>query len=166
MENLNKLVESILKKHKGGRAFFDALDFSIKGDLDILDVFITNAMTYKDHNYTTGLLLTGEFGQILYNKYKDMLFDKFHSIVICSSELIDGIPKYIQTYSKYNKTFNTCTYIYCMDDSYYSGKTIQYLIDYFKLNICNMLVHVIYDGSPILPTKYKKFTAMYRYHKN
>ena len=166
MPNINEIVEKILKSHKGGRAFFDALDFSIRGDLDILDTFVKDAIKYKNPNYTNGLLLTGEFGQILYDNYKDKLFTTFDIIVLCTSELIDGIPKYVQMFSKQIKTLNTCGYIHCMDDSYYSGKTIKHLIDFFNLKESNMLVHVIYDGSPVLPIAYKKFTAMYRYHKN
>ena len=166
MSNINEIVEKILKKHKGGKPFFDALDFSIKGDLDILDVFVKDAIKYKNPNDTAGLLLTGEFGQILFDRYTNILFDKFNMIVLCSSELIDGIPKHIQIYSKSTKVLNSCGYIHCMDDSYYSGKTIKYLTKFFNLKDSDMLIHVIYDGSLILPTNYKKFTAMYRYHKN
>ena len=166
MSNINEIVEKILKKHKGGKPFFDALDFSIKGDLDILDVFVKNTINYINPKCTAGLLLTGEFGQILFDEYKNTLFNTFNMIVLCSSELIDDIPKYIQTYSTNIKVLNSCGYIHCMDDSYYSGKTIKYLTRFFNLKDSDMSIHVIYDGSPILPTSYKKFTAMYRYHKN
>ena len=60
MENLNKKIKEILKQHKEGRPFFDALDFSIKGDYDLLEILINKTLPTINNSYSKGLLLTEE----------------------------------------------------------------------------------------------------------
>ena len=60
MPNINEIVEKILKSHKEGRPFFDALDFSIKGDYDLLEILINKTLPTINNSYSKGLLLTEE----------------------------------------------------------------------------------------------------------
>ena len=55
MKDLNQTIEKILKQHTGGRPFFDALDFSIKGDVGIMDAFVQNKLKSMKSNHSYGL---------------------------------------------------------------------------------------------------------------
>lgn len=55
----------ILKQHKEGEEFFNALDFMIKGDRSILEDFLSFFMNDAGRNLElpdTGLIVSGGFG--------------------------------------------------------------------------------------------------------
>lgn len=62
---LNEKIGVILKQHKEGEEFFNALDFIIKGDISILGDFLSFFMNDAGKRLNleeTGLIVNGRFG--------------------------------------------------------------------------------------------------------
>lgn len=76
--NLNIIIKDLLKEHpEGGEKFFDALDLLIRGDSDILSMFLDFVMNNLSENITYGVVLSGKFGCVLYNNYGHILSKYF-----------------------------------------------------------------------------------------
>lgn len=151
--NLTARIVSLLKKHEGGEKFFDALDDMIRNDIDILENFRNTIPPGHDQ----GLLLSGQFGQVFYQTYKDQL--PFRELILVNGGIRTGkVP-----------VLGVCkleceSYVFA-DDSFYSGKTrdgIEQALKSVNPNAKIVNTYVIYDGSSI---KQDSVHAMYRYHK-
>lgn len=60
--NLNIIIKDLLKEHpEGSEKFFDALDLLIRGDSDILSMFLDFVMNNLSENITYGVVLSGKF---------------------------------------------------------------------------------------------------------
>lgn len=71
---LNEKIGVILKQHKEGEEFFNALDFMIKGDRSILEDFLSffmNDAGKKLNLGDTGLIVSGGFGNAIMTMYGD-----------------------------------------------------------------------------------------------
>lgn len=117
--NLNIIIKDLLKEHpEGGEKFFDALDLLIRGDSDILSMFLDFVMNNLSENITYGVVLSGKFGCVLYNNYGHILSKYFDGgIILTNGGIRKGEPAYLGV------TELSCTNYVFLDDSYYSGKT-------------------------------------------
>lgn len=77
---LNEKIGVILKQHKEGEEFFNALDFMIKGDRSILGDFLSFFMNDAGKETKilkkTGLIVSGGFGNAIMTMYGDRLTEK------------------------------------------------------------------------------------------
>lgn len=86
MDSLNIIIKDLLKEHpKGGEKFFDALDLLIRGDSDILSMFLDFVMNNLSENITYGVVLSGKFGCVLYNNYGHILSKYFDGGIILTN---------------------------------------------------------------------------------
>lgn len=84
--NLNIIIKDLLKEHpEGGEKFFDALDLLIRGDSDILSMFLDFVMNNLSENITYGVVLSGKFGCVLYNNYGHILSKYFDGGIILTN---------------------------------------------------------------------------------
>lgn len=160
MENLNNKIANILRQHpEGGEKFFDALDFMIRSDMEILDYFIKWAkIEIAKHRHSwgipyrqkVGVVLSGSFGRaILSSRLKELmgLGDfTFSDLLVVNGGIRSDEP--VEIY-KTRADFKA-DYWVLLDDSFYSGKTARCIADAMrKANPFSNLVQalVIYDGS-------------------
>lgn len=144
---LNQKIGEILKKHVEGKKFFDALDYMIRSDADVLRIFmdfLKAEFNTSCFNHSTGIILTGEFGHALFNNYRPQLLELSRDIIFVGGGLREPNKKaelYVDHVSSNN-------YI-LLDDSIYSGNTAmninQALYESNQSTIYQ--IFVIYDGS-------------------
>lgn len=82
---LNEKIGVILKQHKEGEEFFNALDFMIKGDRSILEDFLSffmNDAGKKLNLGDTGLIVSGGFGNAIMTMYGDRLTENFREVIV------------------------------------------------------------------------------------
>jgi len=159
MERLNEKISEILKTHKEGEAFFNALDYIIRGDRNILGEFMkfvyASNMDFKKYN----LVLSGNFGMALIQNYGKELYNTFNNVFIVTGGVRKGnIPEF------YNTDFGNKDFIF-LDDSFYSGNTrntIDNEIDRIDSFSQIVLTFVIYDGSQ---EKEHNVHSLYRYYE-
>jgi hypothetical protein len=161
---LNEKIGEILKKHEEGEEFFNALDYIIRGDKDILKDFysfswdnIFNSPSLNNTSYN--LVMSGRFGLSMISNYGNSLIRSFNKVIVTNGNLRKGEEPEI-----YCNDFGNKPFIF-LDDSYYSGKTknsIQNKLLEIEFSAKIIKTLVIYDGSKELqPDVY----SMYRYHK-
>lgn len=172
--DLNEKISEILKKHVEGKEFFDALDYMIRSDADVLKIFmdfLKSDFERNSLNKRVGIILTGEFGHALYNNYRHDLLDMSRDILFVSG----GLRKPNTCVELYTDS-PSCEYYVVLDDSIYSGNTVK--------NIGNALnnaqsklymVYVIYDGSKDIdfnklysdanPIPNTNIKSLFKYHK-
>lgn len=161
---LNEKIGEILKRHKEGEEFFNALDYTIRGDRSILEdfynfawnrIFINSTITSMSYN----LILSGRFGMSLLSNYGSSLYRSFNNVIITNGNIRKGeLPEI------YKNDFNEKPFIF-LDDSFYSGKTRDSIqIELFKIEQYAKIekTFVIYDGSL---QKQDNVYSLYRYHK-
>ena len=140
--NLNIIIKDLLKEHpEGGEKFFDALDLLIRGDSDILSMFLDFVMNNLSENITYGVVLSGKFGCVLYNNYGHILSKYFDGgIILTNGGIRKGEPAYLGV------TELSCTNYVFLDDSYYSGKTKSGIEEALKIQIVRLklLIHLQY----------------------
>jgi len=161
---LNEKVGEILKRHIEGEKFFDALDYIIRGDKDILEDFynfswnnIFNSSSVNSTSYN--LIMSGRFGLSMISNYGNSLIRNFNKVIVTNGNIRKGEEPEI-----YCNKFDEKSFIF-LDDSYYSGKTktaIQNKLLEIEPTAKIITTLVIYDGSKeSQPDVY----SMYRYHK-
>lgn len=82
---LNEKIGIILKQHKEGEGFFNALDFMIKEDRIILEDFLSFFMNDAGRNLElldTGLIMSGGFGNTIMTVYGDRLTETFREVIV------------------------------------------------------------------------------------
>lgn len=161
---LNEKIGEILKEHKEGEKFFDALDYMIRGDKDILkdfyefaidNIFINNSISTTTYN----LIVSGKFGMALLTNYRYNLNANFNKVIVTNGNIRKGeLPEI------YCNELNKKPFIF-LDDSFYSGKTkdsIEKALKEINPNSKIVKTIVVYDGS--INNK-ENIISMYRYHK-
>ena len=177
--DINEKISEILKKHVEGKEFFDALDYMIRSDADVLKIFMNflkSDFERNSLNKRVGIILTGEFGHALYNNYRHDLLDMSRDIIFVSG----GLRKPNTCVELYTDAL-PCEYYVVLDDSIYSGNTIKNIGN--ALNINNTytqsklyMVYVIYDGSKdikfnelygsdVFPVPNTNIKSLFKYHK-
>lgn len=152
-QNLTARIVSLLKEHEGGEKFFDALDDMIRNDINILENFRNMIPLRHDQ----GLILSGQFGQVFYQTYKDQL--PFRELILVNGGIRTGKAVMLGV----DKL--TCESYVFADDSFYSGKTrdgIEQSLKNIDPNIKIINTYVIYDGSK---DEDKSVCSMYRYYE-
>lgn len=113
-----------------------------------------------------GFVLTGQFGQVLMTNYAKELSTISKDIILVEGGLRNGT---IPTIAK--DKFNTKNFI-VLDDSYYSGKTVEAINDALKFAGSSAIVPksyllgaiVIYDGAKKDEKKHKVL-SLFRYYE-
>lgn len=159
---LNEKIGIILKQHKEGEEFFNALDFMIKGDISILEdfllFFMNDAGRYLELS-NTGLIMSGGFGNAIMTMYGDRLTKTFREVIITNGGIRLGNEAIIF------KDKLICKDWIFIDDSYYLGRTkagISVALKKIRPDASIFETYVIYDGSMGRADKVK---SMYRYSK-
>lgn len=168
---LNEKIVEILRQHpEGGEKFFNALDFMIRSDRDILKEYITwvedQIKSMPSHwgvpmNYDVGVIVTGRFGRVLLSNSFQTLSVLFRDIIVIEGGLREGkVPEIPKSFNDFKTT-----YYVLLDDSFYSGSTttsILKAIRDIRNDISIVQALVVYDGS-----KENKglVSSMYRYYE-
>lgn len=159
---LNEKIGVILKQHKEGEEFFNALDFMIKGDRSILGDFLSFFMNDAGKRLNleeTGLIVSGGFGNAIMTMYGDRLTENFGEVIVTNGGIRLGNEAAIFK----DKLF--CKNWIFIDDSYYLGRTkagISVALRKIRPDASLYETYVIYDGSMGRADKVK---SMYRYGK-
>lgn len=140
-EKLNRIVKDLLKKHVGGRPFFNALDDAIK-DVVNEDIVI-ELMNGLENQW---IATSGGFGDRIYKMWKDGKI-RCRGMVVFNGKMctrkIGVTCWYPADFDIENKEF------IFVDDSLFSGGTVKkvddYLSEYHNSSIKS--VAVVYDGS-------------------
>jgi len=167
IEELNKEIEVILKKHIEGKPFFDALDMMIRSKANILKIAMNHLISNTlDSTNDKVLILTGEIGKVVSLNYNDILCKHFRAIILLPGGLSKiswcKVKEYLTPNINVLKVYADADY-YVFDDSYYSGQTVDNiafaLFDLANIQITKTIV--VYDGS-INRSEY--VVSLFRYH--
>lgn len=156
MVGIDKIVEDMIKQHKGGERFFDHLDDIVKNNQSITDMLITLAehhsgLPSKDMN----IIVSGEFGRLFSNNYQK----KFNTLLVVKG----GLRKNIQIDDLSFTDIKNKEFIF-FDDSFYSGKTRNAIENELVKNGAALQCSAVaYDGSK---NKDCKVHSLYRYYDN
>lgn len=154
-QKLETIVNDLLKKHEGGRKFFDALDDSLK-DVYNEDLILA-LLRGSEGNW---IATSGDFGDRVFNLWKEKKF-KCNGVIVFNGKIATqnlDVERYYPNIDISKKSF-----IY-VDDSYFSGKTANKINNFLHIkNSYIKSIHVIYDGSKIESKMVKSF---FRYYKN
>lgn len=159
---LNEKIGIILKQHKEGEEFFNALDFIIKGDTSILGDFLSFFMNDAGKRLNleeTGLIVSGGFGNAIMTMYGDRLTKNFGEVIVTNGGIRLGNEAAIFK----DRLF--CKNWIFIDDSYYLGRTkagISVALRKIRPDASIFETYVIYDGSM---GRVDKVKSMYRYNK-
>lgn len=159
MAKTNEKIVNLLKKHpEGGEEFFNTLDMMLRGDLDILKQVYDYLMS--EYRGSTVLVLTGKFGFSLFNKYSTPLMNLFKRVIIVEGGIRNS--KEVETECSY--TYQDSERVLIVDDSLYSGTTVETIFKSIGVPISRRRVFVVYDGSRDLIKDYR-CDSMFRYYK-
>lgn len=159
---LNEKIGVILRQHKEGEEFFNALDFMIKGDRSILEDFLHFFMNDAGRTLeltNTGLIVSGGFGNAIMAMYGDRLTETFKEVIVTNGGIRLGNEAAIF------KDKLLCKNWIFIDDSYYLGRTragISIALRTIRPDASICETYVIYDGSMGRADKVK---SMYRYNR-
>ena len=159
---LNEKIGVILKQHKEGEEFFNALDFMVKGDRSILEDFLSFFMNDAGKRLNleeTGLIVSGGFGNAIMTMYGDRLTKNFGEVIVTNGGIRLGNEAAIFK----DRLF--CKNWIFIDDSYYLGRTkagISVALRKIRPDASLYETYVTYDGRMGRADKVK---SMYRYGK-
>lgn len=155
-EKLNRIIEDLLLKYKGGRPFFNALDDAIKDPVN--EEFIIEIVKGMDNEW---LATSGEFGDRLYNLWKNGTI-KCKGIIVFNGKMCTK-RKGVTCWYPVDIDVDNKRFIF-VDDSLFSGSTAKKIDDYLSEyhNSSIKSVSVVYDGSP---NKTPMVKSLYRYYK-
>lgn len=157
---LNEKIGVILRQHKEGEEFFNALDFMIKGDRSILEDFLHFFMNDAGRTLElTKLIVSGGFGNAIMTMYGDRLIETFREVIVTNGGIRLGNEALIF------KDKLLCKNWIFIDDSYYLGRTragISVALRKIRPDASIFETYVIYDGSMGRADKVK---SMYRYNR-
>lgn len=157
---LNEKINELLRSHpEGGEGFFNALDYLVRSDIDILEKFLHSAINdYCNHP----LIMSGNFGRAIINNFGSKLYREFDHIVLANGNLRGDDEA--ELYLVNRRNFSREDFVF-LDDSFYSGRTRDKLDAALKLvhsSFAIVKTYVIYDGSP---ERTPNVHGMFRYHK-
>lgn len=149
---LNSIVASMIVKHNGGSAFFNAVDDIIKQDESIILELINKA---RELHSDMNVIVSGEFGLYFTNSIKsiDNVIAVNGSLRKDDAKVIDLDPFADQIRGK--------EFVF-IDDSFYSGTTrnkINEALNEYDASIVHTVV--AYDGSE---TKEDSVHSLFRYY--
>lgn len=154
-KKLDILVQELLLKYGGGRAFFDVLDDEIKSIYNedmILALFRGCSNEW--------IATSGGFGDKVYQLWKDNKF-KCKGIVVFNGKIATE-KKDVRTWYPSDFDISGKSFIY-VDDSYFSGGTARKINSFLNEKKSKIKsIFVIYDGSKERSTFVKSF---FRYHQ-
>ena len=90
---LNEKIGKILTQHEEGEDFFNALDYMIKGDRDILEDFLHFFMNDAGKRLNlndTGLVVSGGFGNAVMTMYGERLTEVFGEVIVTNGGIRTG----------------------------------------------------------------------------
>lgn len=165
MYNLNKKIVTLLKKHpEGGENFFNALDFMIRNDRNILEQymnFITELKQKVGTNTRLGAVVSGAFGRALLSNYYYRLGNLFQfNIIVTNGGIRTG-----ESVEIYRDDFGSCDKFVLLDDSIYSGTTYKAIQDALPSYTKMWGAWVIYDGSKLPKESDIDIRALFRYYE-
>jgi hypothetical protein len=155
-------VADLLKKHRGGRAFFTAMDESLRGrhhmEQHLERVVISNFL--KEHP-KAGVIFTGRFGLCLVNKRTSLLLKGVKRKFWYPLLLVNGGLKQGQILDLHNYVYPGWEYL-LIDDTYFSGRTRHAIKAEVERHGGKILkTYVLYDGSKI---KHPEVDSLFRYY--
>jgi len=155
---INEVVRQMLQLHTGGKEFFENLDIAVR-DPDIIQSLydkIDKFIDYKLHIY----VVTGKFGVFFKNWIECYGADNDYVYGV-NGGLRNGEP--IDSLEPFKEDFNGQDVI-IIDDSFYSGRTVDTIIEHVKsLGANYKATFVIYDGSK---EKRPDIHSLYRYYES
>lgn len=157
MVNLEPLmiekVQKCLETHTGGEAYFTELDAAIKADETLMRRFLHRIIIEtKCQNF----VMSGEIGKCYAKLYSPKDINLF--LLPGGLRHEDNIPFYI------GRAFEGMSYVF-VDDSYYSGRTLQAVKKYMESTGANLIAsYVFYDGSKHNVDGVKSIYRYYDYH--
>lgn len=154
-EKLNTIVKDLLKKYKGGRPFFNALDDAIKNIMN--EDIIIEIMRGLENEW---VVTSGGFGDRLYKLWEEGKI-KCRGIIVFNGKMCTrkiGVKCWYPT----NIDVDNKNFIF-VDDSLFSGGTYKKIDDYLEEfhNSKIKSVSVVYDGSP---NKNPIVKSLFRYY--
>lgn len=159
--SINSQIIRILKDHpEGGEKFFDALDYTLRGDMSIIDSFLDFVERRIGTAKAYSVVLTGEFGRTLINNKINWLAKHFSDILLVNGGIRKGAEVQLDCLPiKRGLVF--------IDDSFYSGTTRDSILDAINAQSSSSrewaYSFVIYDGSKLSPDD-TRVKSMYRYY--
>lgn len=167
-DTINKLIKKLISKHEGGEEFFTALDEEVRS-ISYMEEIILNAEPFfvGENLENTVLIVSGKFGialQLYVSAYKHISMP-FGTIIVLPGNLRNEDLD-IQ-HDEYLKDLYSSRYtsFIILDDSFYSGKTVDKLIKFGEdiLGLKYLGSSVVYDGNK---TKREDILSLYRYYNN
>lgn len=153
-DKLNSIIQELQVKYKGGRAFFDALDGSIK---DITNQDMILALLKGNSN--EWIATSGGFGDIIHKLWKEDKF-KCKGLVVFNGKMLTNKVG-VKAWYPSDFDLNDKQFLY-VDDSYFSGSTARKIDDFLNEHNSKIKsVSVIYDGSK---EKSKMVKSFFRYY--
>ena len=160
--NINDLVKKMIEEHKGGTAFFEALDENIKKNENLIEqLFSSLMMKTKYWVDDVIIIVSGEFG-LHFNNY---LIENNHTgsdvyIMIVNGNLRHGE---IMSLEPFKDTIKNDKFIF-FDDSFYKGRTRDKIKTELEKWGGELVTTVVcYDGSY---DKDEDVHSLYRYYDN
>lgn len=154
-EKLNIIVKGLLKKYKGGRPFFNALDGAIKNVVN--EDIIIEIMKGLDNEW---IATSGGFGDRLYNLWKSGKV-KCRGMIVFNGKMCTK-DKGVTCWYPADIDVDNKDYVF-VDDSLFSGGTVKkiddYLTEFHNSRVKN--VSVVYDGSQ---NRNNLVKSLFRYH--
>jgi hypothetical protein len=151
------IVNKCLAEESGGRSYFTRLDAEVKKQPKLLAEYIKYV---TDRSGVYDVVVSGEIG----DRYAELQ---------CAGEIPDNINLFLlpgglrEDPTKLASKGHCCEFsqgkeFIFLDDSYYSGKTLNAVTDYMRC-VGEGVKHayVFYDGSPV---RNKDVSSLYRYY--
>lgn len=159
MNKLNEVVHRMLQKHTGGKEFFDNLDKSLQDELIVVHLF--NLIQKHMEKDFVNLIVTGKFGRFFTNWLEFQGLLPFFCLYSVNGGLRNGNP--IESLEYFKEDIQGKHFI-VVDDSFYSGRTVDTIVDHVKSLGGNYKgAYVIYDGSK---DKRSDVHSLYRYYES
>lgn len=144
---IQQIMSFCLEKHKGGESYFTELDGLIKSNLDLISSFVMDVITKVN---TVNVITSGEFGSKVFECYRDGLISCNVNLICLNGGLRKGnTPE--EKHKVYGFPERLSEPWVFIDDSYYSGKTLEQADWYMWFHENNATIkcaYVLYDGSP------------------
>lgn len=156
---VNNVVKEILQLHTGGKEFFENLDIAIR-DTDIVQVLYDEIEKFIDHRMHLYIVVSGKFGTFFRN-WITCFGSDIDYVYSVNGGLRDGEP--IDSLEPFKKDIEGKDII-IIDDSLYSGRTVDTIIEHITSIGGNYkATFVIYDGSK---EKRPDIHSLYRYYES
>lgn len=161
-KQIDHIVRQLISEHEGGESFFDALDDAIREDRNFCEQLFNMATDTPRCNLKETLIVgSGKFAKV----FDDWLKSKHYKIQflplqgnlreLFNINVVDEIKEKLVSFPNIKNAV-------IIDDSFFSGKTIQSIVvALYTAGIDTLGACVVYDGSK---TKYDKLNSLFRYY--